>query len=328
MTLDASTHIPPGWYPDPQGSFQQRWWDGSAWTNEFAQYRPILNYSGQAKPAAASEHIPTFALPATDGPLSPPAPRAELLGTAPVTPPQPTSAPVASPPAYTPPTALQPPLVSVQPIMVGPVDPVPSRPGSNENQFPRSGVMNSGITPPMPTLVSSPGGSTPGPESRFVGVDGSNGAGSVPYEPFAQAPRPSASAPRERSQRVYTAAAWALAVIPLAAVVTAYVIAAYGPLFYSAFAVLIIGIVLAGLMIGIGYADSTRLHRLGHERTTPGILALFGPLFFIARMFPVRRETGRSGVALLVVSLAVWGGAIAAYFLVPGASETLGSVRL
>jgi hypothetical protein len=27
----------PGWYPDPQGSGQQRWWDGTTWTS---QYQP------------------------------------------------------------------------------------------------------------------------------------------------------------------------------------------------------------------------------------------------------------------------------------------------
>ncbi len=29
-----------GWYPDPQGSGQQRWWDGNQWTSQFAPAAP------------------------------------------------------------------------------------------------------------------------------------------------------------------------------------------------------------------------------------------------------------------------------------------------
>lgn len=25
--------VPPGWFPDPQGSGRQRWWSGTAWTD-------------------------------------------------------------------------------------------------------------------------------------------------------------------------------------------------------------------------------------------------------------------------------------------------------
>ena len=30
--------IPAGWYPDPHGNPQQRWWDGDAWTSDVAPY--------------------------------------------------------------------------------------------------------------------------------------------------------------------------------------------------------------------------------------------------------------------------------------------------
>jgi Protein of unknown function (DUF2510) len=35
--------IPAGWYPDPLGSLQQRWWNGERWTEEIAPYRPTLS---------------------------------------------------------------------------------------------------------------------------------------------------------------------------------------------------------------------------------------------------------------------------------------------
>src|SRR5437773_2594730 len=43
-----SAPVPAGWYPDPAGSFQQRWWNGASWTNDFAQYRPTLIHSAPA----------------------------------------------------------------------------------------------------------------------------------------------------------------------------------------------------------------------------------------------------------------------------------------
>jgi Protein of unknown function (DUF2510) len=38
MSVVATTPIPAGWYPDPHGNPQQRWWDGDAWTSDVAPY--------------------------------------------------------------------------------------------------------------------------------------------------------------------------------------------------------------------------------------------------------------------------------------------------
>jgi hypothetical protein len=36
-TTDTTTSVPPaGWYPDPTGRHERRWWDGTAWTHEVA----------------------------------------------------------------------------------------------------------------------------------------------------------------------------------------------------------------------------------------------------------------------------------------------------
>jgi len=32
---DSQPNVPAGWYPDPGGSGQQRYWDGNAWTEHF-----------------------------------------------------------------------------------------------------------------------------------------------------------------------------------------------------------------------------------------------------------------------------------------------------
>jgi len=56
---------PAGWYPDPDGSGGQRYWDGSEWTEHRAPATPE-----QAEPQAAAEP-PDSEQPAADAPLQP-----------------------------------------------------------------------------------------------------------------------------------------------------------------------------------------------------------------------------------------------------------------
>lgn len=37
---ETSSAVPAGWYPDPAGSGQQRYFDGSVWTDRYAPYPP------------------------------------------------------------------------------------------------------------------------------------------------------------------------------------------------------------------------------------------------------------------------------------------------
>jgi Protein of unknown function (DUF2510) len=43
MSAISALPIPAGWYPDPLGTLQQRWWNGNGWTSEIAPYRPTLS---------------------------------------------------------------------------------------------------------------------------------------------------------------------------------------------------------------------------------------------------------------------------------------------
>ena len=58
-----ATLVTPGWYADPMGSAQSRWWDGTAWTAELSSETPVEPVA-DAVPAAAAE-------PAAEAPAAP-----------------------------------------------------------------------------------------------------------------------------------------------------------------------------------------------------------------------------------------------------------------
>lgn len=39
MGVTATTRLPAGWYPDPEGDNQRRWWDGHEWTQYTAEFQ-------------------------------------------------------------------------------------------------------------------------------------------------------------------------------------------------------------------------------------------------------------------------------------------------
>ncbi|MCU1546481.1 MAG: hypothetical protein JWP30_1581 [Homoserinimonas sp.] len=45
MSLQAENAAPPGWYHDPLGFPQVRWWNGSLWTNDVQAPRPEIQVS-------------------------------------------------------------------------------------------------------------------------------------------------------------------------------------------------------------------------------------------------------------------------------------------
>lgn len=80
---DVDTNAPrAGWYPDPAGSAQQRWWNGTSWTD-------ALRDAPSEAPAAPTPQV-------TAPPVAPVAPAPPVAPTPPVAP----SAPAAYAPAY------------------------------------------------------------------------------------------------------------------------------------------------------------------------------------------------------------------------------------
>ncbi|MCU1545932.1 MAG: hypothetical protein JWP30_1032 [Homoserinimonas sp.] len=65
MAATEATRLPAGWYPDPEGDDQRRWWDGREWTRYTAEYQ---------RPTPIDEPEPTreaLAESATDEPDAP-----------------------------------------------------------------------------------------------------------------------------------------------------------------------------------------------------------------------------------------------------------------
>ena len=74
MGVTATTRLPAGWYPDPEGGDHRRWWDGQEWTEYTAAFqRPtsveevdinvadtvIVKKSGKARAARRLRRVET-----------------------------------------------------------------------------------------------------------------------------------------------------------------------------------------------------------------------------------------------------------------------------
>ena len=64
---DLPSLPPPMWYPDPSDANRLRWWDGSKWTDPYAQI-PAPEAAVSAAPALSVTHNPS---PITDYTLQP-----------------------------------------------------------------------------------------------------------------------------------------------------------------------------------------------------------------------------------------------------------------
>jgi hypothetical protein len=54
--MKASDAPPPGWYPDPQGRAQLRWWEGTDWSDRYRARPTAASLAFQPPPAADHAH--------------------------------------------------------------------------------------------------------------------------------------------------------------------------------------------------------------------------------------------------------------------------------
>ena len=287
MSTPSSMPIPAGWYPDPAGSFQQRWWTGQSWTNDFAQYRPTLVHS--APVADIVSGAPVLEEPVPSG--------ASYLA-------QQAAATVAAAGQQTTGYAPTQTLTRDQPLTVAP-QPAFRLPDADQ---------------PPQTVVAQPnaGNATLVPVAPSYRPTALNPDFSNDYQPFGSTTQVRGGA-RMRPERRYTPSVWILALLPIALGVAAYAVATVLPVLYTTFTQLLLIGVFALLSLALAVIDRHALYAEGHDRRAWPVFAIVTPLpYLIARSIAVARETGRNAIAPLIVFFVVAAGIAAALLLIDG----------
>ena len=313
MSVDPGTTIPAGWYPDPAGSFQQRWWTGTSWTNDFAQYRPTLIHAApvvhqappvvqQAQPEETNLYVAQQAAAAgTHGVV------AQSLGARTVD-----SQRIGGTPAFGQTTTLtrQPEVVTQQ------AAPVPfTLPAADQAPQTTVAQPNAGNATLIPVAR---------PSNPFA-VAADSPAFSSEYSPFSSIPSARRGA-QHRPERRYTGSAWTLALSPLLLVGAGYAVASFLPLFYTVFVQGVLAFAYLLIVMLLAVADRRSLSIEGHERTASPALALLTPLaYLLARSISVTRETGRSAFSPFVLVVLTLGAIGAAVVFLPGVLALLTS---
>jgi hypothetical protein len=291
-----SAPIPAGWYPDPAGSFQQRWWTGESWTNDFAQYRPTLIHAPSSVPqfpsmVAQQEQASAAAYPQQAAATG----AAQALG----------STTAASSPTQ---TLTRNPAPAVDPL---PTFRLPAADQAPQTTVAQPNAGNASLIAVTPVYQSAP---------REAGFESE-------YLPFGSQVE-SRRGHRMLPERRYTVSAWLLAVLPLVLVAAAWALATYVPLLYTTFIQAILIVLFLSTSVALGALDRRSLHIEGHDSTAAPALALLTPLaFLLARAVLASRETGRNASAPLWVLLAVLAAIAAALLLVNGLAQLLVSAN-
>jgi hypothetical protein len=282
MSVLPSTPIPAGWYPDPAGSFQQRWWNGTSWTNDFAQYRPTLIRSAPLAEAIQSGGdqtgfgaFATKSAKATSGSTNTLTRTTKSSGD---------PAPFGLPPED------RAPLTSV------------ARPNAG----------NAVLVPVTPVSV---GPTTPQKSEAWANYTSSG----QPSTPVVAPEQPSRRTAHAHPTRRYTGAGWLLALLPALYLGAAVAGALYLPTLYSTVALLVLCAAFLLVSVAIAAADRRVLFVNDHEFTASPAWSLLTPLSYLSvRAVTVARETGKGAYAPLIALLVTVAAIVASLILVPG----------
>ncbi|WP_167050788.1 DUF2510 domain-containing protein [Salinibacterium sp. ZJ77] len=327
---DEEGVVPAGWYPDPLGLPQLRWWDNHAWTEHTSDARqPMVAHEtvASAKLAYADDDIApetrvdqlvddAVVPPTSDAPhaeadpmLSLEAPVAELRSDEEVSPglryaqenpiaDAPTSAPFLLDTSYDD-------LLGVPIAQPAAAEPAPTF----------------GFEPAMAFATPSGGaepsaGSLPAfAASNFSPSSFGNYTYTPPVDAETAQPLTRRAVLAENGLSINTGPVWIIAVMPVIMLVLAmmFLLAGNAGADSSLFAGLILGGSYLATVI-LAAIDQAMLKRMGHTRTANWDWAFLGaPVYLIARMSNVVRETGRglrpfmtwSGFAIVLIASAL-----------------------
>ncbi len=329
---DEEGVVPAGWYPDPLGLPQLRWWDNHAWTEHTSDAR---------QPMVAHETVASSKLAYADDDIAPET-RVEQQVDDAVVPPE-TDAPYAE---ADPMLSLEAPVAElrsdedVSPGMrYAQENPLTDAPTSAPFVLDTSYDDLLGVPISQPEPVAADTGATFGfePSTTFVTPSGGAepSAGSIPafaasnftpssfgnytYTPPVDVetaqPLTRRAILAENGLSVNTGPVWIIAVMPVIMLVLAmmFLLAGNAGADSSLFAGLILGGAYLATVI-LAAIDQAMLKRMGHTRTANWDWAFLGaPVYLIARMSNVVRETGRglrpfmtwAGFAMLLVASAL-----------------------
>ena len=310
------TAIPAGWYPDPRGSAQRRWWDGTAWTHALeAPPEPVTpayaNLPGPGTPAYANLPGPARRTPSPSAPTVRRALDPEAH-TAPAEQPLPSrrqlreaAAALEAQRQLREPAAPSP-VYAMGPAVSQSFTPAAATPVA----APVSAPVSAPVASPVSAPVALPIAASP-VESSIANPVLSSGPA---YQPFGLAPKITTGVV-EAPTSVNTPSVWIITALPAVALAIAAALIAFAPDFYTPFTQGALAFVFAIAGIGLAVNDRRQLMLRSHQHTASPAWILLTPLaYLVARASNTKKQAGRGWAPALVFVLFVAGATTLVYF--------------
>ena len=315
---------PAGWYPDPLGLPQLRWWNNHAWTEQTSAARqPMVvqdtkfawaddelpsRREERERERSAADRTPTeTAAPTADTlrELEPPRAFTQVNSGAPTAPAAP-AAPAAAPAAAT---------------AAAPPAPAAAASAAFESLFASAPVAPAAPAAPSLSTIfdAKPAASAPAEAlDALFGTKSSTSVGTRVKTPIVTVDQVAVTATRIASLPANTGPAWLIAMVPLVQlVITLLVITSLGMRAPTLLYVMIL-VVPDLLVIGLAIIDHRMLKQAGYERPAHWAWAvLTAPVYLLARARAVIRETGH-GLGPVIVWFALGFVHLASIIAIPG----------
>lgn len=317
MSQDDLYGAPAGWYPDPLGLPQLRWWNNHAWTEQTSAARQPMVVQ-DTKFAWADDDAPVRERIRERGgderrPAEPTIPTAESLRE--LEPPRAfTQVSQGAPSAPTAPAA---------PAAAAPAEPVAPRVESLYQPDPivEAPVAPAAASPSLDTIFDARPATSPAAESldALFGEKEARRSATRVKTPIVTVDQTTATATGSRGNKVSsTGPVWIIAVIPLLQLVLGLLLLTSLGMNGSQWVYIALIAVPNLLSIGLAYLDQRTLRASGHEQTASWLWAILGPpVYLLVRLRAVVRETGH-GLGPVLVWFADAILAVASIVAVPG----------